>query len=163
MNNIGEIFSQSFTLIEKVIETCIPNQIPEGAPSFPVDKLLIEAKASGMSVGQELHRMFRATGKIGIDLINPTAYGDKVARVHAIEHLLADGMVYAPDRGWADMVIDQCSRFPRGSRDDLVDTVSMALRYLRDSGFALKSSEYSLEDEPEVSYSANNNPLYPMI
>ncbi len=150
-------------LIQKVIETCIPNQIPGGGLSFPVDKLLIEAKASGMSVGQELHRMFRATGKIAIDLINPTAYGDKVARVHAIEHLLADGMVYAPDRAFAEMVIDQCSRFPRGSRDDLVDTVSMALRYLRDTGFALKSNEYSLDDEPEVRYDASRNqPLYPM-
>ena len=149
-------------LIQKVIETCIPGQIPGGGPSFPVDKLLIEAKASGLSVGQELHRMFRSTGKIGIDLINPTAYGDKVARVHAIEHLLADGMVYAPDRAFADMVIDQCSRFPRGSRDDLVDTVSMALRYLRDSGFALKNSEYAIEDEPSLSYSQNNVALYPV-
>jgi hypothetical protein len=60
------------------------------------------------------------------------------------------------------MVIDQCSRFPRGSRDDLVDTVSMALRYLRDSGFALATGEYLLEEEPDLMYKSNNAPLYPV-
>jgi hypothetical protein len=38
----------------------------------------------------------------------------------------------------------------------------MALRYLRDAGFALRREEYSIEDEPELRYSSNRTPLYPV-
>jgi phage terminase large subunit-like protein len=108
--------------------------------------------------------MFRGTGKLGIDLINPGVYGDKVARVHAIQHLFADEMIFAPDKAWADMVIDQCAVFPKGSRDDLVDSTSQALRYLRDSGFALKREEYATDATEEMMYRSpsNNAPLYPV-
>ena len=156
-------FAQFHELVTRVVEVCIPGQVPGYVgPNFPVDKLLIEARASGMSVGHELHRIFRATGKIGIELINPTAYGDKTARVHAVEPLFSDGMVYAPDREWADKVIEQCSRFPKAPRDDLVDSTSMALRWLRDKGFAMRREEYNIGDEPELRYKSNNAPLYPI-
>ncbi len=95
-------------LFKKIVDTCVVGQIVKPFPQFPVDRLLIESKASGQSIGQELHRLFWGTGKLGIELINPTVYGDKVARVHAIQHLFADEMIYAPDRAFADMVIDQC-------------------------------------------------------
>lgn len=149
-------------LIQRVIETCTLGQ-SEGKARFAVDKLLIESKASGMSVGQELYRMFRGTGKLGIELIDPRPYGDKVARVHAIQHLFADGMIYAPNKSWADTVINQCAIFPRGSHDDLVDSTSQALRYLRDMGFALRRTEYQMELEEELSYkgSSHGTPLYP--
>jgi predicted phage terminase large subunit-like protein len=151
-------------LIQRVIDTCTVSQAKKLTPQFSVDKLIIESKASGMSIGQELHRMFRGTGKLGIDLINPGVYGDKVARVHAIQHLFADGMIYAPDKAWADMVIDQCAIFPKGSRDDLVDSTSQALRYLRDTGFALKREEHSVVVEDEMMYRSPSSmqPLYPI-
>lgn len=151
-------------LIDKVIATCVPNPGSTG-PSFPVDKLVIEAKASGMSVGQELHRMFRASGRLGLDLVNPTKYGDKVARVYAIQHLFSDGMIYAPNRAFADdLVIKQFEMFPKGARDDLVDSSSMALRYLRDAGFALRREEHSVQslDEMEFRPASANLPLYPV-
>ena len=149
-------------LLQKVLDTCIPNP-GSGSPSFPVDRLIIEAKGSGQSVGQELHRLVRGTGKIGVDLIDPKKYGDKWARVNAIEHLFRDGMIYAPDRVWADKVIRQCAIFPKGSHDDLVDTTSQALRWLRDMGFALRREEYAMAAEDEMSYDNRNliNPLYP--
>ena len=151
-------------LIQRVTDTCTLTATKKGHPQFAVDKLLIESKASGMSVGQELHRMFRGSGKLGIDLINPGVYGDKVARVHAIQHLFADEMIYAPDKSWADMVIDQCAVFPKGSRDDLVDSTSQALRFLRDSGFALKRDEYSVDEREDLMYRSPsaNQALYPV-
>lgn len=151
-----------FELIQKVIETCTPSPGHTG-PSFPVDKLLIEDKASGKSVGQELYRMFRGTGRLAIQMVNPTPYGDKVARVHSIQHLFADQMVFAPDRAYADMVIDQCAVFPKSTRDDLVDSTSQALRYLRDMGFALKREEHRLDVEADMMYHSpsSNGPLYP--
>jgi len=138
-------------LIEMVTDTCIRPSVT-GRPNFPVDKFLIDAKGSGMSVAHELHRMWRGSGRLGIELIDPKKYGDKVARVQSIQHLFADGMIYAPDKPWADKVIRQCSVFPKGSHDDLVDSTSQALRYLRDQGFALKKDEASLAAAEELSY-----------
>lgn len=147
-------------LVQKVIDSCGLN--PKAAPRFPVDRLLIESKASGFSVGQELARLFRGTGKLGIELIDPKKYGDKVARVHGIQHLFADDMIFAPNKAWADMVIKQCAIFPRGSHDDLVDTTSQALRYLRDMGFALKREEHSVVVADEMAYTSPSEraPLY---
>lgn len=151
-------------LIQKVIDTCTLMPSKTEGPRFAVDKLVIEAKASGHSIGQELYRMFRGTGKLGIELINPTMYGDKVARVHSVIHLFADGMIYAPDRNYADIVINQCAVFPKGSRDDLVDSTSQAMRYLRDAGFALRREEQAMETEDEMRYisPSANAALYPV-
>lgn len=147
-------------LVNQVINTCTVSQINKGIPSFPVDKLLIEAKANGQSVGHELHRLFRGAGKLSIELIDPKKYGDKVARVHSIEHMFADQMIYAPDREWAEKVIKQVSMFPRGSHDDYVDSMSQALRFLRDCGFALRREEQSMADAEEMAYSGQVTPLY---
>jgi predicted phage terminase large subunit-like protein len=152
---------QFHDLLQKVLEVCVP-ELPIKPPCFSVDKLLIEAKGSGQSVGQEFHRLIRGTGRIGVELIDPKKYGDKVARVHSIEHLFRDGMIYAPDKKWADDVINQCAIFPKGSKDDLVDTTSQALRWLRDMGFALRREEYAVEATEEMTYDNRNltAPLY---
>jgi len=148
-------------LVEMVTDTCIRPSLT-GRPNYPVDKLLIEAKGNGISVAHELHRLWRGSGKLGIDLIDPKKYGDKVARVTSIQHLFADGMIYAPDKTWADKVIRQCSVFPKGSHDDLVDSMSQAIRYLRDQGFALNREESALEAADETSYDRARalRPLY---
>jgi predicted phage terminase large subunit-like protein len=149
-------------LFQRVIDTCTLSPVPKEHPRFPVDRLLIEAKASGQSVGQELHRLVRGTGSLGIELIDPKRYGDKVARVQSIQHLFADNMIYAPNKTWATMMINQAAIFPKGSHDDLVDSMSQALRYLRDAGFALRRDEQSSETEQSMLYrSPNENlPLY---
>jgi len=144
-------------LLQRVIDTCIP-QPGATRPAFPVDKLLIEAKGNGQSVGQELSRLIRGTGRLGVDLIDPKKYGDKWTRVNSIEHLFRDGMVYAPDRSWADKVINQCALFPKGAHDDLVDTVSQALRWLRDMGFALRKEEYAVAANEELGYDNRISP-----
>lgn len=154
---------QLHELVEKIIYSCTTvSGFTGDGPRFSVDKLVIEAKASGLSVGQEIHRLVRGTGQLGLDMINPTKYGDKVARVHAVQHLFADGMIYAPDKAWADMVINQCAIFPRGTNDDLVDSTSQALRYLRDAGFAVRRDEYSVASNEEMQYRSPLKPLYPV-
>ncbi len=154
-------------LCEKILELCT---VEPGNPSpyrYPVDRLIIEAKAAGYPVAQELYRMVGGTGRLGIDLVD-YAKGkwtpDKVARVHSIQHLFADKMIFAPNRAYADMVINQCAIFPKGSHDDLVDTVSMALRYLRDVGFAPRRDEYSMAAKEDLDYRniRNKAPLYPV-
>lgn len=151
-----------FDLFQRVSYSCTKGPIMAGGPRFPVDRLIIEAKASGHSVGQELYRMFRGTGQLGIDLIDPKKYGDKVARAYAVQHLFADGIVYAPDKQWADMVINQCAIFPRGAHDDLVDSTTMAMRYLRDTGFVLQKKEHLMDLEEDLRYKGQLSPLYPV-
>lgn len=134
---------------------------------FPVDRIIIEGKASGISVAQELARMVGLTGKVGVEIIRNSRgrwSPDKVARAHAVVHLFTDGMIYAPDRAFADMVINQCAIFPRGSHDDLVDTTTMALKYLRDFGYALVRQEAAMEVADELAYPSRGaaTPLYPV-
>lgn len=106
---------------------------------FNVDTILIEAKASGISVAQEIKRLNKLASW-QVKLVNPGNL-DKVARVYSIQPIFSNGQVYAPDRDWAEKVIAQCETFPKGRRDDLVDTVSQALRYLRDNGFLARADE----------------------
>lgn len=152
-------------LCQKVIDFCTIDERKVNHPRFPVDRLLIEGKASGKSVAQELYRAVSLTGKLGIQVVDDNKgkwTPDKVARVHSITHLFTDHMVYAPDRAFADMVKQQCAVFPRGSHDDLVDTVSMALRYLRDTGFALSRQESSMLQAEEMTLKRKTAILYPV-
>ena len=117
-------------LIDKVAKTC---------KRMKVDHLLIENKAAGISVGQELRRLY-GHEDWGVQLVNPGAI-DKLARLYAVQHLFSEGIVYAPDLKWADQVIAQCEVFPKGKHDDLVDTTSMALKYLRETGILVRQPE----------------------
>ena len=78
-----------------------------------------------------------------------------------MQHLFAEGLIYAPDRPWSDMVITQCSTFPKGQHDDLVDTVSMGLRHLRDIGLIVRNAEWTADVEDQMKHSgAPPPPLY---
>lgn len=116
-------------LVTKIIETAKRRQI---------DCLLLEGKASGMSVYQEIKRLC-ANEDFSVYSINPV--GDKVTRVHTCQPLFENGTIFAPDRKYADTVIGQFEMFPKGKHDDLVDSVTMALNYMRKIGLALLSDE----------------------
>lgn len=132
---------------------------------FKVDRLLIEDKAAGHSVHQELARLF-GMFNYGIDLVNPrTGFiksQDKSARLITVVHLFAEGLVYAPDKEWADEMINQCATVPRAIHDDLADTCSMALIYLRRSGWAVRKEEREIELEDETRYRPRSGALYPV-
>ncbi len=149
-------------LVQRVIDSCTKDKRPIAHARFQVDKLLIEAKASGLSVSQEIRRIIGFNGKFGVELVNPTKQGDKVARAHSVLHLFSDGMIYRPVRAWSDEVVDQCAVFPKGSHDDLVDSATMALRHLRDHGFALRREEYEFDAEEELMYRSKQPALYPV-
>jgi phage terminase large subunit-like protein len=92
-----------------------------------------------------------------VQLINPGAQ-DKLARLHSVAHLFAEGIVHAPDRAFADMVITQVATFPKGKHDDLVDTVSQAIRHLRDIGLLTRSAE-RLADIEHMKHDFGKPPL----
>ena len=139
-------------LIERVAYTC---------KSMKVDKLLIENKAAGISVAQELRRLYSGQGW-AVQLSDPKSM-DKLSRLYSVQHLFAEGMVFAPDKAWAEMVITQVGQFPKGKHDDVVDTVSMAIRHLRDLGVLTRSDERIQELESLKVYPGKGPvPLYPV-
>ena len=138
-------------LVEKVAQTC---------KLLKVDKLLIENKAAGISVSQEIRRIY-GTENFAVQLSDPKSQ-DKLSRLYSVQHIFADGMVYAPDRVWSEMVITQVGQFPRGKHDDLVDTVSMSLRHLRDLGLLIRAPEHQADVQNQIRVVGQSNaPLYP--
>ncbi len=130
---------------------------------FKVDHMLIENKAAGVSVAQEIRRV-HGYEDWGVQLIDPKGQ-DKVARTYSVQHLFADGLIYAPlNFSWADMVVTECATFPKGKNDDLVDCVVYAMRYFRDTGMLLRGSERTAELSDSLAFKGNSGdtPLYPV-
>jgi predicted phage terminase large subunit-like protein len=87
---------------------------------------LVEDKANGPAVIQMLQ--FKVPG-----LVPVTPEGGKEARVQAILGAIESGNVYLPDANlapWVVPFVDECSSFPMGLHDDMVDSMSQALNRL---------------------------------
>lgn len=136
------------------------NRVAASCKKYRVNHLLIEAKASGISVAQEIRRLHAGSG-FSVQLIDPK--GDKVARAYAIQPLFSDEMIYAPlKRDWADMVVTEMASFPRGAHDDLTDSAAQGLKYLRDVGFLVHGEEVAMEMGDELLYKPQRRALYPV-
>jgi predicted phage terminase large subunit-like protein len=107
------------------------------------DTLIVEKKASGSPLIYEM----RAMG-IPVQEFTPTKGNDKITRLNAVSDLFASGMVWAPDRHWAEEVIDEVAAFPAGEHDDYVDSVSLAMMRYRKGGFIRLPSD----ETDEVQY-----------
>ena len=137
------------------------SKVEKTARDMKVDKLIIENKAAGHSVAQEIRRLYN-NADFAVQLVDPKAQ-DKLARLYSVQHLFAEGMVHAPDHSWAQEVITQTSQFPKGKHDDLVDTVSMALRHMRELGMLTRQQERVTEMENMKRYTGKQpTPLYPV-
>jgi phage terminase large subunit-like protein len=173
-------------LVDKVAKSC---------NLMKVDLLLVENKASGISVSQELQRLY-SHENWGVELNDPKNI-DKLARLHSVVPLFApelrpkkdnrgrqlydqrgdpvmqrarDGVVYAPSapnmptfRVWAEECIRQVESFPHGAHDDFVDTVSQALRCLRDRGLLSLPAERLADISAAAQYRKEPEPLYPTV
>jgi predicted phage terminase large subunit-like protein len=101
------------------------------------DMVLIEAKASGTPLTHELRRL-------GIPVVNysPTRGHDKHARMHSVAPMFESGLVWAPERQFADEMIEECASFPFGAHDDLCDTMTQALIRFREGGLVSLDDDY---------------------
>jgi predicted phage terminase large subunit-like protein len=140
--------SSEWGLVEWVAYTC---QLRH------VDKLLIEAKATGITAAQELQRLH---GREGWAVQLCPVKGDKVARALAVQPTFSQQMVWAPARDWSEMTIDELAVFPKGKYDDLTDSSTQALKYLRDSGLAETKAEVAAEAAERVRHKPKLVPLY---
>jgi predicted phage terminase large subunit-like protein len=126
---------------------------------YKVDKLLIEGKASGISAAQELRNRF---GRQNWSVHLCAVKGDKVARAYAAQATFAQGLVYAPAKDWAEEVITEMALFPHGKHDDLTDSVTQAVSYLRGIGFAQTDDETRAGDDDRMRHRPRMRPLYPV-
>ena len=126
---------------------------------YRADRLIVEGKASGLSVVQELQRLY-GNEPWGVEIVQPLA--DKIARAHAVQPIFSQLLVYAPDRDWADMVIDEMNTFPKGRYKDLTDSTTQAMKWLRDTGLIVHRHESEYEDQEALRYKQKPAPLYPV-
>ncbi len=126
---------------------------------FNVDRLVIENKAAGISTSQELVRLLGG-GAFGIELSDPGRL-DKQSRLYSVQHLFSEGLVYAPELAWSEMLITEVSQFPKGRYRDLTDTTSQALKRLRDMGLLTRNQERSEDIERSRRLTPTPKPLYP--
>lgn len=124
-----------------------------------VDRLIIEGKASGISAAQELQRLHGDEGW-AIEMVTPQ--GDKFARAVAVQPSFSQGLIYAPDRDWADMVMDEAEKFPRGKFKDLTDATTQAIKHLRDYGLLKFDAELQMEERARNKIPRKSQPLYPV-
>jgi predicted phage terminase large subunit-like protein len=158
------------------------NKIEETAKKFKIDRILVEDKASGHPVAQELRRRGRVISDklahnpktadradFGVTLVSPE--GDHIARALSVQNLFECGLIYAPAestgmgdclfKDWADRVICELADMPKGAHDDLADAMTQALVHFRKLGLATLPDEDALDDIEERKYRREPAPLYP--
>jgi predicted phage terminase large subunit-like protein len=90
--------------------------------------VLVEDRASGQSLIQTLQRETR------LPVLPIKTDRDKESRAHAITPLIEAGRVFLQDGApWLADYLDELSSFPAAPHDDLVDSTTQALNYLRGS------------------------------
>jgi predicted phage terminase large subunit-like protein len=97
------------------------------------DRILVEAKASGQSLLQDLR-----LAKVPAVGYNPGS-ADKVARAHQAAPTLELGIIWIPESSknqgqfvsWAKDFIAQVAKFPTAAHDDYVDTFTQCIIYLK--------------------------------
>lgn len=139
-------------LIAKVLATC---------RKFHVDVLLVEDKTAGPPLVQTLQTHYlEEEFVVQLVPVNRSS-GDKMVRLNSISNLFSAGMIYAPNKVWADRVIDSVTMFPKGQHDEHVDCTTLALRHLRLNGLLeteaeIKQLEIEARRRPD-----RQIPLYP--
>lgn len=126
------------------------------------DKLLIENKANGHDVANELLRLF-AWAKFVVELVDPKK-NDKWARAIRVQPVFAEGLVYTLDaalkRRWVETLITDHAMFPRGRWKDQVDSTTQAVWWMRKQGMLVMAEERKQELVQQEQYKRQLQPLY---
>jgi predicted phage terminase large subunit-like protein len=125
-----------------------------------IDLLVIEGKASGKSLIQQL-----AKEKIFAYEYNP-GKASKLTRLHVVSHLPVRGIIYVPESSnnpgkfmtWAEPLLEQlCSYSGEGTvlHDDLLDTTTQAWRVIEDQW--LREAQAKLDKIRRVKLDGDDN------
>ena len=115
---------------------------------YQPDKVIIEDKASGAILIQELRR-----SGVPVTAWNPQGSKQQRAKelttAYVTQSLFENGRVFHPDRRWAYDVVDLLCQFPNGAHDDIVDTIVQALTWLQKS-WLVHHSDLKEEEEKDT-------------
>ncbi len=107
--------------------------------------IFIEDMSSGQSLIQELQR------ETNLPILPKKVDADKVVRAYAVSPLVEAGKVYLPqDKGWIIDYLEEMSSFPNGEHDDIVDSTTMALRYMANPspyGFSISGGKQESNED----------------
>jgi len=100
------------------------------------DRILVEAKASGQSLLQDLR-----LARVPAVAYNP-GNADKISRAHQASPTLELGLLWVPESGknrghvvsWAQAFMKQLAKFPVAEHDDYVDCTTQAVIFLKNEG-----------------------------
>ena len=106
----------------------------EGRDAKRPDLILVEDKAAGISLIQELRY-----AHLPVRAYNP-GRADKMQRLQITASIFATGRVWLPEsdthkgyvRSWAEGFLSQICAFPDAAHDDYVDSTTQAIRLLKD-------------------------------
>lgn len=165
-------------------------KIGDMCKTHKADVCLIEGKANGIDVINEIRRLYgrrdwstvqfdpkgdkvaRITSVQALfsgdyDVIPPTAaeVAQAKARGEPEPEPKKDwrgGIVWAPDRDFAQLVIDRVSAFTGGKQKALalVDTTSQALSWLRVRGYLLTREEQQEQEDEDLRFIPKKKPIY---
>jgi len=102
----------------------LKRKVIELALTYRPHALLVEDKASGQSLIQELKRGTRLPVlAIGVD-------NNKIARAHAVTPQVEAGRVCIVEGEWNGDFTEECAMFPKGKQDNRVDSMTQALNWM---------------------------------
>ena len=79
-----------------------------------------------------------------------------------MQPIFSQGLLWAPNRDWAELAITEMSMFPHGRYDDITDSCTLALKYLRDCGLAQTDQEAAqVQNDKIVHRGRRAGRLYP--
>jgi predicted phage terminase large subunit-like protein len=107
----------------------LKRRVREQAQAFQATIVLIEDKASGTQLIQELiaERMYSIKRYV--------PEGDKVMRLHSQTATIENGFVYLPrEAPWLSEYLHELTTFPNAKFDDQADSTSQALAWIKQAG-----------------------------
>jgi predicted phage terminase large subunit-like protein len=100
--------------------------VRDQAAKYKVNNILIEDRASGTQLIQELVR----EGLNGVTRY--TSKLDKVMRLNSSSNMIENGLVYLPEKAeWLAEYLHELTTFPMGAHDDQADSTSQALDWIK--------------------------------
>jgi predicted phage terminase large subunit-like protein len=100
--------------------------VREQADAFNTSTILIEDKASGTQLIQELV----SEGIHAVQSYEPKM--DKIMRLHSVTSTIENGFVHVPDKAsWLAEYLLEITTFPKGKYDDQTDSTSQALEWFK--------------------------------
>jgi predicted phage terminase large subunit-like protein len=100
------------------------------AEQWNPNAILVEDKASGQSLIQELKL------STALPVIPFKVDSDKQTRAQAVTPLMEAGRIFLPESApWVSDFVEEMACFPNGIHDDVVDSTTQALNYLREQPY----------------------------